>query len=116
VNLDRPEQRLTDHDRSKLFDFKRPVPITAALNGQPKAGWMVGFEFARDPLNANEPFTTFEAVYKKEAAAKAKVTAAQRKLLEGRYHLKARLDPEAKMSRGKPLPVGNRHATVVNRI
>jgi cytochrome c peroxidase len=32
--------------------------------------------------------------------------AAQRKLLEERYNLEPRLDPEAKMSRGKPLPVG----------
>jgi hypothetical protein len=32
--------------------------------------------------------------------------AAQRQLLESRYILQPRLDPEAKMSRGKPLPVG----------
>jgi cytochrome c peroxidase len=39
-------------------------------------------------------------------AAKPKVMATQRKFLESRYHLKPRLDPVAKMSRGKPLVVG----------
>ena len=40
---------------------------------------------------------------------------AQRKLLEKRYNLKPKLDPEVKMSRGKPLcvgpdgPTGRRH-------
>jgi cytochrome c peroxidase len=34
------------------------------------------------------------------------VTKAQRKLLETRYNLTAKLDPDAKMSRGKPVPVG----------
>jgi cytochrome c peroxidase len=106
VNADRPEQRLTDHDRSKVFDFKQPAPLTAALNDQPKDGRILGFDFARDPLNSDEPFTTFGEIYKKESAAKESVTAAQRKLLEGRYYLKPRLDPDAKMSRGKPLPVG----------
>ena len=106
TDADRPEQRLTDHDRSKAFDFTRPAPLTAALNDQPKDGRMLGFDFARDPLNADEPFTTFEEIYKKESAAKGSVAAAQRKLLESRYDLKARLDPEAKMSRGKPLAVG----------
>ena len=34
---------------------------------------------------------------------KPKVMAAQRKLLEARYDLTPKLDPEVKMSRGKPL-------------
>jgi hypothetical protein len=38
--------------------------------------------------------------------AKPGVTAAQRKLLESRYDLQPKLDPSAKMSRGKPLAVG----------
>ena len=43
---------------------------------------------------------------KQDVADKPKVMAAQRKLLESRYNLTPQLDPEAKMSRGKPLPVG----------
>src|SRR5436305_4596054 len=40
------------------------------------------------------------------AAEKPRVMDAQRRLLEGRYNLTPRLDPQAKMSRGKPLVVG----------
>ena len=41
-----------------------------------------------------------------DAQAKPQVMTAQRQLLESRYDLTPRLDSEAKMSRGKPLPVG----------
>jgi len=43
---------------------------------------------------------------KADVAAKPAVMATQRKLLESRYDLQPRPDPVAKMSRGKPLPVG----------
>src|SRR4051812_29092877 len=43
---------------------------------------------------------------KKEIANKPNVMAAQRKLLESRYNLEPKLDPQARMSRGKPLVVG----------
>jgi cytochrome c peroxidase len=48
----------------------------------------------------------FEDVMKKESSNKASVMKAQQALLESRYNLVPKLDPEAKMSRGKPLPVG----------
>src|SRR5689334_23181124 len=50
VPADRPEQQLTDHDRSDVFDPKRPAPLSPALKGQPKEGRITGFDFARDPL------------------------------------------------------------------
>lgn len=106
VPADRPEQRLTEHDRSDVFDPTKPAPINPALKDQPKQGRITGFDFARDPLNADKPFTTFEEVMKKESEARPNVMAAHRKLLEARYDLNPRLDPEVKMSRGKPLPVG----------
>src|SRR5260370_35281479 len=53
-----------------------------------------------------KPGTTFEDVYKAGVAGKPKVMATQRKLLENRYHLEPKLDPVARMSRGKPLVVG----------
>ena len=53
-----------------------------------------------------KPGMTFDEVYKALTAAKPKVMATQRKLLESRYNLEAKLDPTAKMSRGKPLAVG----------
>jgi hypothetical protein len=40
------------------------------------------------------------------SANKPKVMAAQRQLLESRYNLNPKLDPEVTMSRGKPLAVG----------
>jgi len=44
--------------------------------------------------------------YEKEIANKPNVMAAQRKLLESRYILEPKLDPQLKMTRGKPVPVG----------
>jgi hypothetical protein len=85
VPAERPEQQLTDHDRSDVFDFKKPAPITPALKGQDKQGRITGFDFARDPLNADQPFTTFEEVMSKESAERPAVMARQRQLLESRY-------------------------------
>jgi cytochrome c peroxidase len=47
-----------------------------------------------------------EEIVKKETANKPNIMAAQRKFLESRYILEPKLDPNAKMARGKPLPVG----------
>ncbi len=106
VPTDRPEQHLTPHDQSDMFDPTRPAPITSALKNQPKQGRITGFDFARDPLNSDKPFTTLHEVMMKETEARSAVMAAQRKLLEARYNLKPHLDAKAKMSRGKPLAVG----------
>jgi cytochrome c peroxidase len=103
---DRPELHLTEHDKSSVFDPTKPAPLNPALKDQPKQGRITGFDFSRDPLNADKPFTTFEEVMKKESAAKAGVMAKHRKLLESRYDLTAKLDPQVRMSRGKPLAVG----------
>ena len=86
--------------------YQEARPVSPALKGQPKEGRITGFDFARDPLNADKPFTTFEEVKSKESADRPAVMAAQRKLLESRYDLTPKLDPAAKMSRGKPLCVG----------
>jgi cytochrome c peroxidase len=83
-----------------------PAHLTQVLKTQTKEGRLTGFDFARDPLNADKPFTTFEEVMAKEDAARPAAMAAQRKLLESRYDLTPRPDPAAKMSRGKPLNVG----------
>src|SRR5206468_4450404 len=82
------------------------APASTVFRSQPKAGRISGFDFYRDPLNSDQPFTKFEDVLKKESANKAAVMKAQRALLDSRYNLTPKLDPEAKMSRGKPLPVG----------
>ena len=51
---------------------------------------MKGFDFRRDPLNAKKPMMTFEEIMKEDIAAKPKVMAPQRKLLESRYDLEPR--------------------------
>ncbi len=106
VPADRPEQRKTKHDRSDIFDPATTPPSSPVLNRQPEQGKFLGFDFARDPLDAQKPMMTFAEVYKHETSLKPKVMAMQRKLLEARYNLQPRLDPEARMSRGKPLCVG----------
>ena len=102
----RPEQRKTEHDRSNVFNPGTPAPSSSALPSQPDEGGGLGFDFSRDPFNAKKPMQTFEETMKADVAAKPGVMDAQRKLLESRYNLTPRLDPAAKMSRGKPLPVG----------
>jgi cytochrome c peroxidase len=106
VPADRPEQRKSDHDRSDIFKATNAKSSSTALDDQPEEGKINGFDFARDPLNAKKPMTTFEEIMKEDMALKARVMDLQRKLLEKRYNLQPRLDPEARMSRGKPLVVG----------
>jgi cytochrome c peroxidase len=106
VKTTRPEQRKTDHDRSDVFKAAKARPITSALQAQPKDGKLTGFDFARDPLNTERPMTTFAEVMRMDVEEKPKVMELQRKLLEQRYHLTPKSDPEARMSRGKPLCVG----------
>ena len=48
----------------------------------------------------------FDVVMKRDKANKPRVNAAATRLLEARYDLTRRVDPEVKMTRGKPIPVG----------
>src|SRR5207245_2896181 len=103
VPVERPEQKKTAHDRSDIFAPSKALPTTEALAQQKDHGQMLGFDFYRDPLGAPAPGTTFEDIYKAGVEGKPKVMATQRKLLESRYILEPKLDPEATMSRGKAL-------------
>jgi cytochrome c peroxidase len=85
---------------------KPAKPITKALNDQVDQGQVKGFDFSKDPFGAKKVGLTFEEVMAADVKAKPDVMALQEKLLESRYNLEPKLDPEAKMSRGKPLPVG----------
>ena len=49
---------------------------------------------------------TFDEVMQADVAAKPQVMAAQRHLLEQRYHLQPHVDTQVTMSRGKPIPIG----------
>src|SRR5436305_872434 len=102
----RPEQKLSAHDQSAAFKASNAAPSSAVFKTQPDDGEVRGFDFYRDPLNAKRPMQTAEEITAQDKAMKPKVMEAQRSLLEKRYNLIPKLDPEAKMSRGKPLPVG----------
>jgi cytochrome c peroxidase len=104
--IERPEQKLTKHDKADVFRAAVPAPISPALKSQPNQGRVLGFDFSRDPYGADKPFRTGDEVKAKESAAKAGVMEAHRKYLESRYDLTPKFDPEAKMSRGKPVPMG----------
>ncbi|WP_240906994.1 cytochrome B6 [Paludisphaera rhizosphaerae] len=106
VPMERPEQKLTDHDRSPMFEAGKPAPVSDALKSQPNQGRVLGFDFSRDPYGSPKPFTSAAEVKAKESAAKPEIMAAHRKYLEGRFNLTPRLDPVLTMSRGKPVPVG----------
>lgn len=106
VRSERPEQKKTEHDGSDIFNVLKAPSSSPVLKNQPKEGKVSGFDFYRDPLSAEQPYQKTEDIVKKETAGKSGVMDAQKKLLEQRYNLTVKPDPEARMSRGKPLAVG----------
>jgi len=68
VPIKRPEQRKTEHDRSNVFDGRHARPSSPVFENQPKDGKISGFDFYRDPLNADEPYQDPTAIMKKEIA------------------------------------------------
>jgi cytochrome c peroxidase len=104
--VERPEQKKTAHDLSDIFAPSKSLPTSKSLADQTDKGQFLGFDLYKDPIGAMKPGMTFDEVYKTLVAAKPKVMATQEKLLKSRYNLEPRLDPDAKMSRGKPLVVG----------
>jgi cytochrome c peroxidase/peptidoglycan hydrolase-like protein with peptidoglycan-binding domain len=106
VPQDRPEQQRSEHDRSDRFQAMQAQPSSPAFADQPDEGKVLGFEFYRDPLNAKRPMQTFDEVMQADMQAKSGVMAAQQQLLERRYNLTPRADPDYRMSRGKPIVVG----------
>jgi cytochrome c peroxidase len=102
----RPEQQKNDHDRTTHFGAENAPPSSTAFDAQPDQGKAKGFDFYKDPLNAKTPNQSFEEIMKQDMADKPKVMGQQRKLLETRYNLEPKPDPQLKMSRGKPICVG----------
>ncbi len=102
----RPEQKKSAHDKSDIFNPERSPLISPAFEDQPDQGTVKGFDFSVDPLNAKKKGETFEELMKRDVQNKAKVMAAQMKLLKSRYNLTPKLDKVVKMSRGKPICVG----------
>ncbi|HEV3136653.1 MAG TPA: hypothetical protein VGZ26_02095, partial [Pirellulales bacterium] len=106
VKNERPEQKPSRHDQAEIFAAGKAQPSSQVFKDQPEQGEIRGFDFYRDPLNAMKPMESLASNMRADMEAKPKVMAAQQKLLEKRYLLQPKLDPEAKMTRGKPLAVG----------
>jgi cytochrome c peroxidase len=94
------------HDKSEIFKASNATPLSDAFKNQPDNGKISGFDFYRDPLNAKKPFETPEEIKSKLIKERPTVTKTQQDLLQKRYNLTPRLDPDATMTRGKPLAVG----------
>ncbi len=75
VPVTRPEQALSDHDRSDIFAATKAQPSSPAFDFQPERGQIQGFDFYRDPLNSSRPMMTFEEIYAADVAAKPAVMA-----------------------------------------
>lgn len=106
VPATRPEQKKNEHDLSDIFEPAKAPPFSPSVREQPDQGEFKGFDFGRDPLNARKPMMTLKEVMEETVAAKPAVMEHQRKLLESRYDLEPRTDPNITMSRGKPQPLG----------
>jgi cytochrome c peroxidase len=101
----RPEQQLSKHDKSDQFAPDN-APAEAAFDDQPDEGKPRGFDFYRDPLNADKPKQTFAEIMQADKKAKDDVMASQKKLLEARYNLQPKHEDGLTMTRGKPIPIG----------
>jgi cytochrome c peroxidase len=106
VAANRPEMEKNNHDTSTVFIAANAEPSSPVFSSQPKSGRVSGFDFYRDALNSDRPFMTFDETFRKESANKAAVMKAHLAYLATRFNLTPKLDPQAKMSRGKPLAVG----------
>ncbi len=102
----RVEQQKSDHDLTIASLPNQPAPSSRVLRQQPNKGELRGFDFGRDALGSDKPKQKLEDTIAKESATRPDVMAAQREMLAGRFNLAPKLDPVAKMSRGKPLVVG----------
>lgn len=106
VAVKRPEQKRSEHDQAKIYTAKAADGVSPALKDQPAEGDITGFDFYRDPLNADRPMKSFDEVYQQDVKEKPEVMETQRKLLERRYVLEPKFDETLTMARGKAICVG----------
>ncbi|MDB6036837.1 MAG: cytochrome [Verrucomicrobiales bacterium] len=102
----RVEQQKGAKDQPAHFAATNAMPVSTALKSQPEEGKILGFDFYRDGLNSKKPMERFEDTMKTDEQMRSQITNEQRKLLESRYVLAPKFDPNIKMSRGKPIPIG----------
>lgn len=102
----RVEQKKTAQDDPVSKLAVNAPPSSPVNSTQPDKGTVAGFDFYRDPLNSKKPMEDPEAIKAADKKARPDVMAAHNKLLNERYVLEPKLDPEVKMTRGKAVPVG----------
>src|SRR5215212_9822297 len=71
--IQRPEQTKTQHDSAPMFDAGSAKPASTVANDQPNSGKITGFDFYRDPLNADYPNLKPEEIVRKESAQKPRI-------------------------------------------
>jgi hypothetical protein len=81
------------------------------LTGPPRAGAQSGSQQPKPETKPQSSYMPvieepFDVVRTRDKAAKARVMAEHRKLLDERYDLRRHVDENVKMTRGKPIPVG----------
>jgi cytochrome c peroxidase len=79
------------------------IQSQAKRDAEPAAGPKTSYDQISPVLLGQE---SFEGMMAKDKAGKGAINARQKKLLEERYDLKPHVDPQVKMTRGKPIPVG----------
>jgi len=79
------------------------IAVSYSLTQPPSASPKTSYDQISPVLVGQESFASMMAKDKKD---KAGIMGRQNKLLEERYDLTARPDPQVKMTRGKPIPVG----------
>src|SRR4051812_12315531 len=66
ASSNRPESQKSEHDRSGVFAAARAPASSPVSKTQPKEGKISGFDFYRDPLNADRPNQSPEEIMQKE--------------------------------------------------
>lgn len=79
------------------------IAVSYSLTQPPAASPKTSYDQISPVLLGQESFASMLA---KDKDAKSGIMGRQQKLLEERYDLTARPDPQVKMTRGKPIPVG----------
>ena len=89
------------------------IALTLALAASLLVATNAGAQDRKNPPPKNPPSSympvieePFEVVRARDKANKPRVMAAAMRRLEERYDLTRHVDPEVKMTRGKPIPVG----------
>src|SRR5262249_55926378 len=73
ANGERVEQKKSAHDRSDTFDARKAPPSSPVLASQPGHGRITGFDFYKDPLNADKPGLDPAALLQQALVAKPEV-------------------------------------------